>query len=62
MRFATRNEIEYLGSVDGHVTESVELVDEMCQRLDACGATTKTSATATGVRTPSRWDWQPDRL
>jgi hypothetical protein len=35
MRFATRNEIEYLGSVDGHVTESAELIDDMCQRLDA---------------------------
>ena len=35
MRFVTRKEIEYLGSVDGHVTESAELIDEMCQRLDA---------------------------
>jgi hypothetical protein len=35
MRFATRQEIEYLGSLDAKTSKDSDLIDEMSRRLDA---------------------------
>jgi hypothetical protein len=35
MRFATRNEIEYLSSIDGDAKTDAGTIDEMTRRLDA---------------------------
>ena len=35
MRFATRNEIEYLSAIDGDAKTDAGTIDEMTRRLDA---------------------------
>jgi len=35
MRFTTRNEIEYLGSIDRDAAADPKLINDMWQRLDA---------------------------
>jgi hypothetical protein len=60
MRFVTRKEIEYLGSVDGHVTESAELIDEMCQRLDALRRYDQNFSDSDWHPHALARDWHPD--
>ena len=60
MRFATRNEIEYLGSVDGRATESVDLIDEMCQRLDALRRYDQNFSDSDWRPHACDWGWRPD--
>jgi hypothetical protein len=52
MRFASSNEIEYLGNIEGTSAEDPKLIREMCQRLDALRRFDQNFSDA---------DWRPHR-
>jgi hypothetical protein len=51
MRFATRNEIEYLHSIDGDTDADAGTIDEMTRQLDALRRFDQNF---------SRADWRPE--
>jgi hypothetical protein len=53
MRFGTRNEIEYLSSIDGNAKTDAGTIDEMTRQLDALRRFDQNFFKA---------DWQPEHI
>jgi hypothetical protein len=60
MRFATSNEIEYLGDIEGATTENPRLIREMAQRLDALRRFDQSFCDADCRPHAGTSNWQPD--